>query len=369
MKINNRQLFWMIMMLEIGINLLISMTATILYAKQDAWISYILAGVMGLIITNVAARLSSRYPRQTLIEYSVTLLGQWAGKLIVIPFILQWFWVMSLILRDEFLFIRLSVLYKTPAWVVIGTMIGVVLYTVYHGGIEAIGRVSELWGPILMIILALTFALTINNLNLPMLLPVYADTGPGAIMEGALAPASLLGESVLLMMLFPFVEHPGQGTRKALLLGVAFSSVMLLLGVLWVIMTFGPAVSGRLQFPFFEMVKLVYLMEFIQNMDVFVMAVWLVCIFVKLSIYMFITSYGVAQWTGKPRSWKKILLIVAPVTFILTMVVITLNPPAGLLLKGIWIRYVMPVNMIAIPLFLWVVSGVRARMKQQIKPS
>ncbi|QSF46863.1 GerAB/ArcD/ProY family transporter [Paenibacillus tianjinensis] len=365
MKINNRQLFWMILMLEIGINLLITMTATIQSAKQDSWISYILAGVMGLVITYVAAKLSSRYPRQTLIEYSAAILGKWAGKLIVIPFFLQWFWVMSLILRDEFLFIRLNVLYKTPAWVIIGTMIGVVFYTVYHGGIEAIGRVSELWGPILMVILVLTFGLTANNLNWPMLLPVYADTGFGPIVEGALAPVSLLGEAVLLMMLFPFVEHPGKETRKALLLAVAFSAVLLLLGVLWVIMTFGPEVSGRLQFPFFEMVKLVYLMEFIQNMDIFVMAVWLVSIFVKLSIVMFITSYGAAQWTGKTRSWKKVLWGVAPLTFILTMLVITLNPPAGLLLKSVWIRYVLPVNMVAIPLLLLVVSSIRKRVKRQ----
>ncbi|MBW4082619.1 endospore germination permease [Paenibacillus sp. S150] len=364
MKINNRQLFWMIMMLEIGINLLISMTATILYAKQDAWISYILAGAGGLMITYVAAKLSSRYPRQTLIEYSVTILGKWAGKLMVIPFMLQWFWVISLILRDEFLFIRLNVLYKTPAWVVIGTMIGVVLYTVYHGGIEAIGRVSELWGPILMVILALTFALTVNNLNWEMMLPVYADTGAWPIVQGALAPVSLLGESVLLMMLFPFVEHPGKGTRKAVLAGVAFSSVLLLLGVLWVIMTFGPVVSGRLYFPFFEMVKLVYLMEFIQNMDIFVMSIWLVSIFVKLSIYMFITSYGIAQWIGKPRSWKRILWPVAAVSFVLTKVVIAFNPPSGLLLKSVWIRYVLPVNMVAIPLFLWVVSSMRRQVKR-----
>lgn len=359
MKISNRQLFWMIMMLEIGINLLVSMTATIRYARQDAWISYLLAGAAGIVITWIAAKLSSRYPRQTLMEFSVTILGRWAGKLIVIPFILQWFWAMSLILRDEFLFIRLSVLYKTPDWVVIGTMIGIVFYTVHRGGIIAIGRVSELWGPILMLILVLTFGLTVNNLNWPMLLPVYADTGPALIMEGALGPVSLLGESILLMMLFPFAENPGKATSMVLLLGVAISSIFLLLGILWVIMTFGPAVGGRLQFPFFEMVKLVYLMEFIQNMDIFVMAVWLVCIFVKLSICMFVTSYGLAQWAGKTRSWKKLLWIVAALTFGLAMLVIRLNPPAGVLLKGVWIRYVLPVNMIAIPLFLLIVSSIR----------
>ncbi|WP_151736013.1 GerAB/ArcD/ProY family transporter [Paenibacillus tengchongensis] len=361
MKISNRQLFWIIMMLEIGINLLVSMTPTILRAKQDAWISFIVAGVLALAITYIAAKLSSRYPKQTLVGLSTAILGKWAGRLIVIPFVLQWFWVMGLILRDEYLFIRLSVLYKTPAWVIIGTMIAVVLYTVHHGGIEAIGRVSELWGPILMVILALTFGLTFNNLDWTLLLPVYADTGPGAIMNGAFAPLSLLGEAVLLLMLFPFAEKPGKGTRKALLLGVAISGVVLLLGVLWIIMTFGPAVGGRLQFPFFEMVKLVYLMEFIQNMDIFVMAIWLVCIFVKLSIMMFITSYGIAEWTGKTGSWKKMLWIVAPVTFILTMIVITLNPPAGHLLKGVWIRYVLPVNMVAIPLLLLGVSWVRGR--------
>ncbi|SET07438.1 endospore germination permease [Paenibacillus sp. NFR01] len=362
MKINNRQLFWMFMMLEIGINLLISMTATIRTAKQDAWISYILAGFAGLLLTYIAAKLSSRYPRQTLIEFSGAILGKWPGKLIVLPFILQWFWVMSLILRDEFLFIRLSVLYKTPDWIIIGTMIGVVFYTVYHGGIEAIGRVSELWGPILMVILVLTFILTYNNLSFPLMLPVYADSGIGKILDGALSPASLLGEAVMVMMLFPFVENSGPGTRRAVLLGVAFSSFLLLLGVLWVLMTFGPVVGGRLQFPFFEMVKLVYLLEFIQNMDIFVMAIWLVSIFVKLSIYMFIASYGIAQWVGKPRSWRKTLLFVAPATLILTMVVIALNPPSGLLLKKVWVRYVLPINMVAIPLFLLIVSYVKAKV-------
>lgn len=107
-------------------------------------------------------------------------------------------------------------------------------------------------------------------------------------------------------------------------------------------------------------------MEFIQNMDIFVMAVWLVCIFVKLSIYMFITCYGVAQWIGKTRSWKKLTWAVAPVTFILTMLVIKLNPPSGLLLKAVWVRYVLPVNMIGIPLLLLVVSSVRRKHRQKI---
>ncbi|MNJ01524.1 hypothetical protein D3C73_1611840 [compost metagenome] len=74
---------------------------------------------------------------------------------------------------------------------------------------------------------------------------------------------------------------------------------------------------------------------------------------------MFITGYGLAEWLGRTRSWRKLLWIVAPLSFILTMLVITLNPPAGLLLKGVWIRYVLPVNMIAIPLILLIVSSLK----------
>ncbi|MEK8131294.1 endospore germination permease [Paenibacillus filicis] len=364
MKITNPQLFWMMLMLEIGTNLLVSITAAFQYGQQDVWICYLIAGLVSFLITYVAVKVSLRYPDKTLMEYAVAILGKWAGKLIVLPFFVQWIWAISLIFRDQYIFIRLNVLPRTPVWLILGTMLIVIVYTVYVGGIEAIGRCSELWGPLLLVALLIVFILTANNLQWKMLLPVYADTGGMAILGGALAPTSLLGESVLLMMLLPFINNPGKETQRAALWGVMVSSVILLIGAVWVLFTFGPAIAAKLRFPFFEMVKLVYLMEFIQNMDILVMSIWLVNIFIKISVYLFIASYGMAQWVGKPRSWKYFIVPLAVMCFILSILSIVSHPPSGHLMEQNWIRYVLPVNMVLIPLLLWGVSSLRQGKKR-----
>ncbi|WP_159881106.1 GerAB/ArcD/ProY family transporter [Paenibacillus puerhi] len=366
MKITNRQVFWIMLLLEVGINLLISIRAVLEHGRQDVWICYLVAGLCGWLITYIAVKVSLRHPDQTLIEFAVTVLGKWPGKLLVIPYLFQWFWVLNLILRDQFLFIRLNVLYETPSWLIISCMLAIIVYAVYKGGIEAIGRCAELWAPLLLLILALTFTLTVNNLEWRLLLPVYADTGIAGIGKGTLGPAYLLGESVFLMMLFPFVENPGKGTQRAALAGVLVSSFILLIGGLWVLLTFGPEISAKLQFPFFEMVKLVYLMEFIQNMDILVMSIWLVSIFIKLSVYLFIISYGLAQWVGKARNWKRFVGPVAGMTFLLTMWMILKYNPSEELMRIGWIRYMLTLNMVLIPLLLWGVSVLRYGRKSSI---
>lgn len=359
MKISRQQLFWIIVMLNMGINLLITISISIAIAHQDVWMSYVLTGVAGLVAVYLGVKLSLRHPGQTLIQFSSTILGKWLGKLIVIPYLFQWTIVIPLVLRDQYRFMHMNVLYKTPAWMILASMLVVIVYTVYHGGLEAIARCTQIWSPILVAILFLTFVLTMNNLDWKAILPVYALTGPMRILEGALPSTSLIAEVISVTMLVPFVEKPEKGLKRAAFLGVIFSSSFILLGALWVVMTFGWHVSSRLEYPFFEMVKLVYLMEFIQNMDIFVMAVWLISIFVKMSLYTFIVSYAFSQWIGKTKHWRKMIWISAVLTFIICIVLIQKGPSNTFILNHIWIQILLPLNSFLIPLLLLVVSFIR----------
>ena len=85
MKISGRQIFWMMFTFEVGQSLLLVIPATIRTAKQDAWISILIAGDRGCSYF-LATTLGSLYPKQTLIEFSQTILGKWLGKLLLIPY-------------------------------------------------------------------------------------------------------------------------------------------------------------------------------------------------------------------------------------------------------------------------------------------
>ncbi|MFS0870269.1 GerAB/ArcD/ProY family transporter [Paenibacillus xylanilyticus] len=373
MQINNRQLFWLIMSIEIGMNLLLSINFAIQSSKQDVWISMILAGLVSLFIGWICIKVSLLYPDQTLIEFTTTILGKGLGKVVGFFYLAQWYWVIAVMLREEYTFIRLSLLPKTPDYLIVLAMLAVVVYAVYKGGIETIGRLSELWGPILLLILVFTIILTSHNLRVNALLPIYSDSGMFPIMRGALAPTSLLGEVSLVMMLISFTSFSNKADKqrqlsKSILSAVFLSTTFLILGAVWVIMTFGAELAKRIHYPFFEMVKLVYLMEFIQSLEIIMVSIWVISVFIKQSVYLFIASYGSAQWIGRTNGWKKWLWVAAFIIGALAMTIVRLDPSSKTLLEVIWIRFVLPINFLLFPTLLYIVGRLRKR-KQEHKAS
>ena len=80
MKISTWQLFWMFTTLEISMSIWLTISPTIEIAKQDAWISFAVAGLIGLVVTMILVRVSQRHASHTLVEFAQKLFGKWVGK-------------------------------------------------------------------------------------------------------------------------------------------------------------------------------------------------------------------------------------------------------------------------------------------------
>jgi spore germination protein KB len=63
----------------IGTSILIAPNGLALAAKQDAWLAAIAGIAINLVLVWLYAVLGERHSGQTLVEYSQTLLGKWAG--------------------------------------------------------------------------------------------------------------------------------------------------------------------------------------------------------------------------------------------------------------------------------------------------
>ena len=120
MKISGRQIFWMMFTFEVGQSLLLVIPATIRTAKQDAWISILIAGDRGCSYF-LATTLGSLYPKQTLIEFSQTILGKWLGKLLLIPYFFGWYMIIWITVREFGEFIIIALFHNTPLWVIVLT--------------------------------------------------------------------------------------------------------------------------------------------------------------------------------------------------------------------------------------------------------
>ena len=53
------------------------------YAKNDLWLSPILASFIGYVTVYIAYKLHKLYPKQTIIQFSEQIIGRFAGKILV----------------------------------------------------------------------------------------------------------------------------------------------------------------------------------------------------------------------------------------------------------------------------------------------
>ncbi|MEH7117157.1 endospore germination permease [Neobacillus vireti] len=360
MKISGSQIFWMMFTFEVGNSLLLTLSTAIRTAKQDAWISIVIAGLVGIAITFLATTLSSQYPNQTMIQFSQTILGKWLGKLMMIPYFLLWFSVIGVIVREFGDFMITALFHKTPLWVIIFTTMLLLIFITYQGGVEGIGRLSEIVGPIVLLMITVLIILDLGNMNWHYILPIYHDSGFLPILKGSFPPmASFFGESVMMTMFVFFMEKPDKASTRAMW-GIGVAVFMVSIGTLAVILTFGPNLPSRLLYPFYDMSRFISVMEFIQNVDIFIVIIWFFSIFIKLALYMFIASYGTAQWFHL-KDWRKVVWLLAPISFVMAVSIKNIQVFAHYYDKFFVLPFVFPINMIGIPLLLLIVGKIRKK--------
>ncbi len=67
------------------------------YAKNDLWLSPILASLIGYVTVYVAYKLHELYPKQTVIQFSEQIMGRFAGKMLGFIFLFFYIHVAGLI--------------------------------------------------------------------------------------------------------------------------------------------------------------------------------------------------------------------------------------------------------------------------------
>ncbi|MFC4766450.1 GerAB/ArcD/ProY family transporter, partial [Effusibacillus consociatus] len=309
-RVSGNQIFWMIATMEIGMTILLTITPSVTEAKQSAWISALVAGGFGIFVAFLGTKLSLLYPRQTLIEYSQTILGKWLGKVIVIPYLIMWFINCGIILRQSAEIIVEYILPGTPLSVVILSL-GLAIVFATLSGIEVIGRLSEMLGPVILVMILIALFLSFNNMKWENLLPVYPEGGLMSILKGAIGPAGFLGEVMMVTMFVSFMSKPTQAPSKTIL-AVGIASLFISVSMLFVLAILGPNVAGRMWYPFFTMVQMISIADFLTNVDAIVIVIWVGSVFIKLCLYFFIASFGSAQWLNVPK-WTRMVWFVFPV--------------------------------------------------------
>jgi len=363
MSMTAKQLFWILFSLEIGNTLLVTISPTAALTRQNLWLSYIAAGILCMLITWIAARVALLHPHRDFLDICRAILGNWLGTLVVLAYMIQWFSAIGIILYDFTEFASTVLLPATPTMTFAASLMLLVLYALHAGGIRSVGRCSEFFGPIIVFSLLLILLLFIPDAEPHRLLPVYADTGLKGVAAGAVFPYALLGETVMLMALAGFLHQPGRLAVSALG-SVGLTSALIVVSVVFVVMTLGGELAASLKNPLLVTISYINAMNFLQNLEIVGVLVWILSLFVKLSVYLFLLSYHAARIFGV-KKWTKLAWPAALASIGLLIAFQKFAIDGNVFMRSVWLPYIVPAHMALLPLLLLAVGAVRKKMRRR----
>ncbi|ACV63359.1 spore germination protein [Desulfofarcimen acetoxidans DSM 771] len=288
-SISNKDLMFLIISFLIGTAIMQITPALVKEARQDAWLSLLISMILSIVLAKLLISLQRLFPNQSLIQYSVNILGYPIGKAISGIFLWFAFFLSALILRNIGDFVQALILPHTPL-VIIHTIIMIIIAYAIRSGLEVFTRVI-----IIILPLSILFFLIISTLNLPQLeinrIVPFMENGYKPLIRGAIVGVSFPFGEILIFSMILFQTNHSKQYDKFIIYGIIFAYIFLVLSILRTISALGVESTIRYIYPIIETVQ-----ESSSILTILVTLNWFAFAFSKLSICFYALTSGLAQW-------------------------------------------------------------------------
>ncbi|MCZ8515649.1 endospore germination permease [Paenibacillus filicis] len=289
------------------------------FAHRDMWLSPIWAASGGVFIVWVCYRLHQLYPGQSMIQYAQHIIGRIPGKAVGVILLLFFLQLNGYIIREFGEFMISLFFPKTPILVVMGSIVLVAAYAV-RGGMEVLGRCASVFAPMVLILFLMLLVLLIPNMKPRNWLPCL-ENGIQPTLIGAIVPmGGWFGEFCLVSFLFPALKEGERGFKWSLLT-VLFVTLTMVITNLATLSIYGNLMES-IHFPVILASRYVQLADFIEHVESLVMAIWILGVFVKVSMFLYAAVVGTAEWLNL----SDYRLLVLPVALICLPLSVWLAP-------------------------------------------
>lgn len=292
-RISQKQGIVMIIMFIIGTSSLMMMG---LEAKMDIWIAMLVAIAASSLIMLVYASLLTALPGKDFFETIEHFFGKVGSKIIFI--LMTWFAfdLCHIVLRNYGQFLVTVGLPETPLMFSMFMMIALCAFSV-RAGVETIGRFSSQFVIFVLIFMAISILLVMPQMNINNLLPML-DNGVVPIARGAFGIVSFpFAETVVFLLVFPAFKK-GEPVRKIYLTALLIGGLTILATSLTDILVLGPTMAESMYYPTYVTMASVHLGEFLQRFEVIAAIVFMIGVFLKISVLLYAASNGFIKIFG-----------------------------------------------------------------------
>lgn len=315
-KVTNKQLVFMIIQAQIGVGILSLPHDVALVAKQDGWISTLIAGAISQVIILIIWGLCRRFPSFSLYQILPHLFGTVIGKFLTLSYSLYFMVTGSLVLARYSDIIDKWILPRTPNWI---TMVLVLITCIYivSAGLSSIARFYVLVSPILFLLLVL-ISYSMKDANFLYIFPI-ASHNISTILKGSKEAAfSMLGFE-LFLFIHPFVQSSSKGKLKSITTANIFVTVFYTFMVFASLVYFETNADIALTpEPLLYMIK-AYSFQVLERTDLFFLSLWLIIVATSIANWLFLSALGLAN-LGRNKKYTAFLPLVAGFYLVLALV-------------------------------------------------
>lgn len=314
-KISGRQAVYLIIITILPTSILFLPHLVYIGARHDAWLSIILITAFGLAAGDIIGRLGRKFPGQTVVEYSRTLLGTVPGFVIGAIYAGHFIYINAIIVREFGELLITNFIPETPVAVIIISIVLAAVYIVRHG-LEVMARVNDMVLPLVFLMVLAVLLLSIPNVRTENLLPVL-ENGLLPVFSGTVPAGVFFAETYVMLMLIPYLNKPPEA-RRVIARGILTMGLLQLLVMLTAISVLGAQLNNLL-FPTLNLARQIRLEHFLTNVDPLILLVWILGGFMKISVFHYCATLATSQLLGL-RSYGAVAVINGVILGILSVI-------------------------------------------------
>lgn len=243
-KISKQQLIFMLAVFFLGDFALINPSKG---AGQDAWLVFLIGWIGGFLLIGIYSYISILNPGKTLIDILKDSFGKTLGSIIGILYIWYFIHLASLVLRTSGEYM-IAVNYPETPLVFINAVYILLLAYAVKKGLEVIGRASEVFTPILIMLVLTTTSLLIGEFNFKNFIPILNKSFGYYLKEGYSVLTFPFGEAVVFLMIFPYLNTK-EKLLKTAYTAIFISGIIMIIIMLRDLLVLGPDMLKRNIFP------------------------------------------------------------------------------------------------------------------------
>ena len=318
-KISNHQLFALVANFVIGDTIIASSASVAALANQDAWISALVAPIVGFPFIWLYYYLGKLYPEKTLVDMLLSAFGKWLGWIISALFVIfVCFLSAEQVISYIGNFIQTEYMTETPLFA-LNLLIAIALVIGLLYGLEAIARSAEVFVVVITVLMVLAILFNFENANPENLLPIF-ENGIAPMLKGTLFSSSFLTWTcIVLLMVCPSSTENTKKTRNSLFLGYFLGAVVNFICTIMAIMVLGGTATSRSLYPIYFMAKEISV-GIITRVEGFVSFAWILSEFVRAVIYFYAGMIGFCQ-LFKIKNCKRLIIPLGLIALVFSGVV------------------------------------------------